>query len=271
MTILGYSGFGWLPSLLYLLLIIVLGYRDQKRPETPTFVGLVQILILIVLIIHGVLLHDSIFSGDAFVFGFAQDLSLMAWVGLGFYWIQSFFLPISSLRLMAISMAMFCAILPDLFPGSVISQRAVSDPWFKAHFLVATFAVGFFSLAAMQAVLMNFQDRALRKGVVNGLNGSPRWTEALPPLLTMESFLFRLLYMGYVLLSLTVFSGLFFSQELFGKPLVFDHKTVFALLSWLLFTGLVVARLRVGLRGPTAARWVLGGFIVLLLTYAGTR
>ena len=146
MTILGYSGFGWLPSLLYLLLIIVLGYRDQKRPETPTFVGLVQILILIVLIIHGVLLHDSIFSGDAFVFGFAQDLSLMAWVGLGFYWIQSFFLPISSLRLMAISMAMFCAILPDLFPGSVISQRAVSDPWFKAHFLVATFAVGFFAL-----------------------------------------------------------------------------------------------------------------------------
>jgi len=240
MTILGYSGFGWLPSLLYLLLIIVLGYRDQKRPETPLFVGLVQILILIVLIIHGVLLHDSIFNGDTFVFGFAQDLSLMAWVGLSFYWIQSFFLPISSLRLMAISMAMFCAILSDLFPGSVISQRAVADPWFKAHFMVATFAVGFFSLAAMQAVLMNFQDRALRKGMVNGLNGSPKWTETLPPLLTMESFLFRLLYVGYVLLTLTVFSGLFFSQELFGKPLVFDHKTLFALISWLLFTGLVV-------------------------------
>jgi ABC-type uncharacterized transport system permease subunit len=271
MTILGYSGFGWLPSLLYLLLIIVLGYRDQKRPETPLFVGLVQTLILIVLIIHGVLLHDSIFNGDTFVFGFAQDLSLMAWVGLSFYWIQSFFLPISSLRLMAISMAMFCAILPDLFPGSVISQRAVADPWFKAHFMVATFAVGFFSLAAMQAVLMNFQDRALRKGMVNGLNGSPKWTETLPPLLTMESFLFRLLYVGYVLLTLTVFSGLFFSQELFGKPLVFDHKTVFALISWFLFTGLVVARLRVGLRGPSAVRWVLGGFLALLLTYAGTR
>jgi len=111
MTILGYSGFGWLPSILYLLLIVVLGYRDQKRPETPFFVGLVQTLILIVLIIHGTLLHDSIFNGDTFVFGFAQDLSLMAWVGLSFYWIQSFFLPISSLRLMAISMAMFCAVL----------------------------------------------------------------------------------------------------------------------------------------------------------------
>lgn len=63
MTILGYSGFGWLPSLLYLLLIIVLGYRDQRRSETPFFVGLVQILILIVLIIHGILLYESIFNG----------------------------------------------------------------------------------------------------------------------------------------------------------------------------------------------------------------
>ena len=70
---------------------------------------------------------------------------------------------------------------------------------------------------------------------------------------------------------MTVFSGLFFSQELFGKPLVFDHKTVFALLSWALFTGLVVARIRVGLRGPSAVRLVLGGFFALLLTYAGTR
>jgi ABC-type uncharacterized transport system permease subunit len=260
-----------LPSILYLLLIVVLGYRDQKRPETPFFVGLVQTLILIVLIIHGTLLHDSIFNGDTFVFGFAQDLSLMAWVGLSFYWIQSFFLPISSLRLMAISMAMFCAVLPDLFPGSVISQRAVADPWFKAHFIVATFAVGFFSLAAMLAVLMRFQDRALRKGMANGMAGAPTWVESLPPLLTMESFLFRLLYVGYVLLTMTVFSGLFFSQELFGKPLVFDHKTVFALLSWALFTGLVIARIRVGLRGPSAVRWVLGGFFALLLTYAGTR
>jgi L-asparagine transporter-like permease len=72
MTILGYSGFGWLPSLLYLLLIIVLGYRDQKRPETPFFIGLVQILILIVLIIHGILLYESIFNGEQFVFGFAN-------------------------------------------------------------------------------------------------------------------------------------------------------------------------------------------------------
>jgi len=273
MTILGYSGLGWLPSILYLSLFILLAFRNQNRPETPLFIGLVQALIFFALIIHGSLLHDSIFTEQGFVFGFAQDLSLMAWVGLGFYWVQSFFMPISSLRLMALAMAMFCAFLPEIYPGSVISQRAVSDPWFKAHFIIATFAVGFLSLSAMLAILMNIQDRALRKGLRFTTDGERKidWLEALPPLLTMESFLFRLLYLGYILLTLTVFSGVFFSQDLFGKPLIFDHKTVFALLSWALFTGLLIARWRVGLRGPTAIAWVLGGFIALLLAYVGSR
>jgi hypothetical protein len=273
MTILGYSGLGWLPSILYLSLFILLAFRNQNRPETPLFIGLVQALIFFALIIHGSLLHDSIFTEQGFIFGFAQDLSLMAWVGLGFYWVQSFFMPISSLRLMALAMAMFCAFLPEIYPGSVVSQRAVSDPWFKAHFIIATFAVGFLSLSAMLAILMNIQDRALRKGLRFTTDGERKidWLEALPPLLTMESFLFRLLYLGYILLTLTVFSGVFFSQDLFGKPLIFDHKTVFALLSWALFTGLLIARWRVGLRGPAAIAWVLGGFIALLLAYVGSR
>jgi ABC-type uncharacterized transport system permease subunit len=213
MTILGYSGLGWLPSILYLSLFILLAFRNQNRPETPLFIGLVQALIFFALIIHGSLLHDSIFTEQGFIFGFAQDLSLMAWVGLGFYWVQSFFMPISSLRLMALAMAMFCAFLPEIYPGSVVSQRAVSDPWFKAHFIIATFAVGFLSLSAMLAILMNIQDRALRKGLRFTTDGERKidWLEALPPLLTMESFLFRLLYLGYILLTLTVFSGVFFS------------------------------------------------------------
>jgi ABC-type uncharacterized transport system permease subunit len=89
--------------------------------------------------------------------------------------------------------------------------------------------------------------------------------------MTMESILFRILSVGFVLLTLTVFSGLFFSQTLFGRALFWDHKTVFGILSWLMFAGLLVARWRIGLRGLTAVRWVLGSFAVLLLAYVGSR
>jgi len=272
MDILGYSSYGWLPSALYLVLLLVLSFKAKSGVESRLSSTLVQTAIFVILVIHGVQLHDSVFTPQGFVFGFAQDLSLIAWVGLAFYWFQSWFLPISSLRWMAIMFALVCAFLPTVFPGTLISPKAVSDPWFKGHFVVATVAVGLLSLAAMHAMLMSVQDRALHRQLAIVPNSRiAHWLEDLPPLMTMESLLFNLLYVGFALLSLTVFSGLLFSQTLFGKPLLFDHKTIFALISWFLFAGLLIARWRVGLRGRAAIRWVLSAYTALLLAYVGSR
>jgi len=272
MDILGYSSYGWLPSALYLALLLILSFRPKEENESSLSTALIQGAIFGILIIHGLQLHDSVFAPEGFVFGFAQDLSLIAWVGLAFYWFQSWFLPISSLRWMALVFALVCALLPSLFPGTLISPKAVADPWFKGHFVVATVSVGLLSLAAMHAMLMSIQDRALHRQLAIVPNSrAAHWLEGLPPLMTMESILFNLLYVGFTLLSLTVFSGLLFSQTLFGKPLVFDHKTIFALISWFLFAGLLIARWRVGLRGRTAIRWVLSAYTALLLAYVGSR
>ncbi len=272
MDILGYSGSGWLPSALYLLLLVFLSSRPKGRIESSAFTSLVQVAIFVILVVHGIQLHDSVFMPEGFVFGFAQDLSLIAWVGLAFYWFQSWFLPISSLRWLVLFFALICSALPAIFSGTLISPTAVSDPWFKGHFIVATVSVGLLSLAAMHAMLMSVQDRALHRQLAIIPNSRvAHWLEDLPPLMTMESLLFNLLYVGFALLSLTVFSGLLFSQALFGKPLVFDHKTIFALISWFLFASLLVARWRVGLRGRAAIRWVLSAYTALLLAYVGSR
>ena len=272
MDILGHPAYELLPSALYLLLLLFLSFSPKEKDKSSESSLLIQAFILLALLAHGLQLHDSVFTPQGFVFGFAQDLSLIAWVGLTFYWFQSWFLPISSLRWLAVLFAFACSLLPSLFPGTLISPRAVSDPWFKGHFIVATISVGLLSLAAMHAMLMSIQDRALHRQLAIVPNSRvAHWLEDLPPLMTMESLLFNLLYVGFALLSLTVFSGLLFSQTLFGRPLVFDHKTIFALVSWFLFAGLLLARWRVGLRGRAAIRWVLSAYFALLLAYVGSR
>jgi ABC-type uncharacterized transport system permease subunit len=272
MDILGHPAYELLPSALYLLLLLFLSFSPKEKDKSSESSPLIQAFILLALLVHGMQLHDSVFTSQGFVFGFAQDLSLIAWVGLAFYWFQSWFLPISSLRWLAVLFALACSLLPSLFPGVLISPRAVSDPWFKGHFIVATISVGLLSLAAMHAMLMSIQDRALHRQLAIVPNSRvAHWLEDLPPLMTMESLLFNLLYVGFALLSLTVFSGLLFSQTLFGRPLVFDHKTIFALVSWFLFAGLLLARWRVGLRGRAAIRWVLSAYSALLLAYVGSR
>ena len=90
-------------------------------------------------------------------------------------------------------------------------------------------------------------------------------------LLTMEALLFRLILIGFVLLTLTLGSGILFSETLFGKALSWDHKTVFAIASWIIFAALLVGRHFYGWRGRQALRWTLAGFVALMLAYVGTR
>jgi ABC-type uncharacterized transport system permease subunit len=87
----------------------------------------------------------------------------------------------------------------------------------------------------------------------------------------MEKLLFRMIGFGFVLLTLTVLSGVVFSEELFGQPMRWDHKTVFTLLSWMLFGLLLAGRRFRGWRGKTALSFTLSGFATLLLAYVGSR
>ena len=274
MDILGYSGIAFLPSTFYLLLLFGemsrLGRSHEASQDSESWLS--QVLLLIPIVMHGLILHESIFTAEGFIFGFAQALSMMAWIGVAFFWVESWYLPIHSLKAMILLVAAIAGVLPEVFPGYLLSARAVHDPWFRAHFIVANVAYGLLSLAALHAILMHWQDRRLhlRPG---GSSNSPlnRWVDRLPPLLSMESMLFRIIGAGFALLTLTVFSGIFFSQTLFGKPLFWDHKTVFGLLSWGMFATLLISRWRSGLRGAAAIRWVLGSFGMLLLAYVGSR
>ena len=62
-----------------------------------------------------------------------------------------------------------------------------------------------------------------------------------------------------------------FSEEIFGRPLTFNHKTVFSLVATVFFGLLLLGRRLWGWRGRLAIRLTLGGFILLLLSYVGSR
>ncbi|WP_250499995.1 cytochrome c biogenesis protein CcsA [Caballeronia sp. GAWG1-5s-s] len=238
--------------------------------------GMGRALLLIALVVHGVLLHMTIFPQNAMIFGFAFALSAMFWLGAGIYWIESFFFPLDGLRLLVLPLACVASLLPLAFGGvRVLSYSAA--PMFKLHFLIANIAYGLFAIAALHAVLMLMLERRLQRmrGLAmrhSGGNGwLASWLDTLPPLLTLEKLLFRLIGAGFVLLTLTLVSGIAFNEQLVDRALRFDHKTVFAILSWLMFGGLLTARRISGWRGRAALRWVLASFVALLLAYVGSR
>ncbi|KAF1010372.1 MAG: cytochrome c biogenesis protein CcsA [Burkholderia sp.] len=237
--------------------------------------GTSRAVLFTALVSHGVLLHATIFPNDAMLFGFAFALSAMFWLGVGIYWIESFFFPLDSLRLLVLPLACAASLLPLGFGGVRVLPYAAA-PLFKMHFLIANIAYGLFTIAALHAVLMLMVERhlqALRQegSRIESSGFLADWLETLPPLLTLEKLLFRLLDAGFVLLTLTLASGILFSEQVDARALRFDHKTVFAILSWFMFCGILVARRLSGWRGRGAACWVLASFGALLFAYVGSR
>ncbi|TFW10732.1 inner membrane protein YpjD [Massilia arenosa] len=220
-------------------------------------------------LIHAAALYLDVGGDGSLRVGFAMMLSAALWVSVGAYWLENRNFALDGLRRLVMPCACLAALLPVVFPGSVMSLSGRS-PAFGWHIAVSILAYSTLTIAAFHAVLM-----ALQESRLHARAPAPAWLSAtldqLPALLTMEKLLFRMIAFGFVLLSLTVLSGVVFSEELFGAAIRWDHKTVFAVLSWLLFAALLAGRRFKGWRGKTALRFTLAGFATLVLAYVGSR
>jgi ABC-type uncharacterized transport system permease subunit len=220
--------------------------------------------LLVALVLHALTLRSGLFADGQMHFGFAIALSVMMWLATVLYWLESFYARMDGLHVIALPLTALAVLLPAVFDAPHVLPNAGSVG-FRLHFLTAMLAYSLFTLAALHALLMAAVERALHKGQL------PPFLAGLPPLLTMEALLFRLIYVGFGLLTFTVISGAMFSESLFGQAFTFTHKTLFALISWAIFAALIVGRHLRGWRGRVALRWTIAGFIALMLAYVGSR
>jgi ABC-type uncharacterized transport system permease subunit len=191
---------------------------------------------------------------------------MMLWLAVIIYWIESRFLELEGMQAPVLALAAVCVPLPALFPGLASPAPAAEhSAELRMHLALAMIAYGMFTIAALHALLMTLLERRLHGGALI----AP--LAALPPLLVMERLLFRVIVVGFAFLTLTLVTGIVFSETLFGRAMKFDHKTVFAVASWFIFAALLAGRYLYGWRGRTALRWTLAGFVALLLAYVGSR
>ncbi|HEX8010313.1 MAG TPA: cytochrome c biogenesis protein CcsA [Casimicrobiaceae bacterium] len=213
---------------------------------------------------HAVLVDSAVVTPEGLDVSLANALSAVAGLTALFSWIGSLARALPGVSAVALPVAAISAPLPALFPDP--HRFSLTDePWAVLHIAVALIAYALLIVAALQALVLLGLERRLHRGLPEPA------AQGLPPLLTLERFLFRLVDVGFVLLTLTLASGAVFSEELFGKPLQFTHKVVFSVLGWLVFGALTFGRHRYGWRGRTALTWVVAGTGLLFLAYVGSK
>lgn len=223
-----------------------------------------HVALIVPLALHTLVLYQSMFNGSEMFFGVGDSISVIVWLSVMIYWIGGFFYRLEGLQVFIAGGAAALVWSPLVLPA-VRPLVHTALPAFRLHLLISLAAYSLFTIASLQALTMAVLERRLHGGTL------PRFLQALPPLLTMERILFRIIAMGFVLLTLTLGSGMLFSEELFGKPLQFNHKVVFGIIGWFLFGALLLGRQIYGWRGRIALRWTLAGFIVLILAYIGSK
>jgi len=240
-------------------------WRGQRRGGThgPARLG-VYALALGAIVLHGALLYGDLFQAQGLNLGFTLAISLVAWSVATLFLAAALTRPIESLGVIIMPGAGLMLALEWLWPGQ--HWIAIENtPLEAAHIVISLLAYSLLSIAVLQSVMLLLQERYLRAHRAGG------FLSTLPPLEAMERLMFRMIAVGFALLTITVISGVFFSEAIFGQPLRFTHHVVLSLLAWAVFAVLLIGRWRLGWRGRQAVRWTLAGFSLLALAYFGSK
>jgi ABC-type uncharacterized transport system permease subunit len=222
-------------------------------------------LVPVALVLHAMLLYRSVITPEGLDLGVANAISLLVWLTVLIYWFAGLaFDGLAGMMGLMSPVALLAVLLQAFIPTRHLVTYG-GNPLFTLHFAIAMLAYSLFIVATVHAVVMLAEEKWLHRGVL------PPFLKSLPPLMEMEALLFRILLAAFILLTLTVVSGLLFSEQLFGKPFTVTHKTVFGVLSWFIFGGLLAGHYFRGWRGRTAVIWTLAGFTALMLAYVGSK
>ncbi|MDO5768788.1 MAG: cytochrome c biogenesis protein CcsA [Psychrobacter sp.] len=216
----------------------------------------------------GILMHASIIYPQVMTiyglnFNIFNIISLTSLFFLLFYTLFSLYRPILSLGILAAPTA-FIGLSAGYFGRAPYKPLIDLGIGLETHILLSIAAYCVLFMAALQAVFLRLQIRELKHRTIHRL-----WVEKLPPLESMESLLFDMILVGFILLSLALGMGFVYVHDLMAQHIA--HKTVFSVLSWLMFGALLVGHWRAGWRGKRAANITIYAFILLAIGFVGSK
>ncbi|MBY4676143.1 cytochrome C assembly family protein [Marinobacterium arenosum] len=210
---------------------------------------------------HTLCLYLQLHHQGGLDLGLFNVASLIGWLVAGMVLLSSLRQPIDNLYLGVFPMAAATALVDLLIPESGAAKPYSAGV--ISHILLSILAYSIFTIAVLQSLLLQQQERALKHHHTRGL------VATLPPLQTMEQLLFEMLGTGLALLTGALLTGFLFFEDFFAQHLL--HKTVLSLIAWVLYAVLLAGRTLFGWRSRTAVRWTIGGFATLALAFFGSK
>ena len=255
--------------LIYLMLVYAalaawIWWERQKYDKSAYQLKVELGILAPALLLHGAVILQPMLSEHVLIMGFGYATSLILWLMLMLYFVGCFFYRLQGLQLLLYPLAALAILVAIVFPGQHISYQ-LADWSFMLHIGASLLAYSLFGITTLIAVLILLLSRDLHQHKFSPL------MSFLPPLLSLEKLMFQGMWVGFALLTISMISGVFFAEAIFGQPVALTHKTVFGVLSWFIYASLLLKHSMTAWRGRKVAVWTMIGFTSLMLAYVGSK
>ena len=177
------------------------------------------------------------------------------------------FSPALKLTVILFPYLMLLGILAILFEPSTNPKIVLetNKMWFIPHVIISVITYSLVTLAAIAGASVTLKQRVLNKKTNN------EFAKLLPAILEMDVLQLKLLKLSAVVLGIGLASGTVLLVFQSGLFFIFNHKSILAIMGFLILLGLIFTHLKTGTRGPSAARLILAAYLLLTLAYPGVK
>lgn len=231
--------------------------------QKPIHKGMTLGFLVVGLLAHAGTLYPKIMTLYGLNFNLFNMISLTSLFMLLFYWGFSWYRAILPFGILATPLALV-GVLIGYFGNAPYQPLTQMSGILQGHILLALGAYSILFMSAVQAVMLRLQIRELKHQTIHRV-----WVAKLPALQDMENLLFDMITLGFVLLSISLGLGFMDTHDLLEQHLA--HKSVFSMLSWLVFGALLFGHWRYGWRGVKASNMTLYGVGLLGIAFIGTK
>jgi len=233
--------------------------RGGNQPDKRILLG----LLAIGLIFHGFSVYSHIVVPGGYQFGLYKIGSVFFFTANLLIMASTISKPLHNLFVVVLPLSIM-SLLSTLFldDGAHVMPPSTTIK-VMSHIILSVLAYSTMIIATVQALVLAYQNHRIRHKHPSGL------VKLLPPLMTMETLLFELLWVGEILLTLVIITGALHIYDMGEQHL--HHKIIFTLIAWLIYAVLLCGRHFLGWRGNSAIKWALSGFGCLLVAYLGTK
>jgi cytochrome c-type biogenesis protein CcsB len=245
-----------------------------------TIVGIVELFkggkvtsrIMLSFVLIGFVLHTAdiiyryVVAGHIPITNFHESTSFFSWSIVFIFFILQFRYKVSILCSFVMPIVFVLMLSSSMLPQEIKPLSPVLQSyWLVIHTVVAFLGNAAFALACGIGTMYLVQEHYVKSKHLGGL------FERLPSLQTLDSINYKLITLGFPLLTLAIITGSLWAESAFGSYWRWDPREVWSLITWFIYAIVLHARFVAGWRGKKASILSIVGFLIILIAFFGIK